>query len=34
MHTSGWIFMIASLTVVWGTCIWAYYKLLTAPREK
>lgn len=34
MHTSGWIFMLTSLTLVWGTTIWAYYKLLTAPREK
>lgn len=33
MTTGGWIFMLSSLVLVWGTTIWAYRKLLTAPRE-
>ena len=31
MNGWGWIFMLTSLTVVWGTVIWAYRRLLTAP---
>ncbi len=34
MTTGGWFFMITSLTVVWGTAIWAYSKLLRAPRRR
>lgn len=33
MTTGGWIFMLSSLVLVWGTTIWAYLRLLTAPRE-
>lgn len=33
MNTGGWIFMTISLALVWGTAIWAYTRLLTAPRE-
>ncbi len=33
MTTGGWIFMLLSLGLVWGTTIWAYHRLLTAPRE-
>lgn len=28
----GWIFMILSLSFVWGLVIACYYKLLSAPR--
>jgi hypothetical protein len=31
MTTSGWIFMLSSLTLVWVTTIWAYTRLLSAP---
>jgi len=34
MTTTGWIFMLSSLTIVWGTTIWSYYKLLTAKKEE
>ena len=34
MTTAGWIFMITSLVVVWGVTIWAYKKLLGAPRDR
>ncbi len=33
MTTGGWIFMLSSLVLVWGTTIWAYRRLLTAPSE-
>ena len=33
MTNAGWAIMIGSLTVVWGTTIWAYVKLLSAPRQ-
>ena len=29
MTTAGWIFMLVSLTFVWGLAIWSYYKLLS-----
>ncbi len=34
MNTGGWIFMLSSLTLVWGTTIWAYCRLLGTPSEK
>ena len=34
MNTGGWIFMLVSLTLVWGTTIWAYVRLLSAPAER
>lgn len=34
MNTGGWIFMLVSLGIVWGTTIWAYTRLLSAPSEK
>ncbi len=33
MNTGGWIFMLVSLALVWGTTIWAYTRLLTAPPQ-
>ncbi len=33
MNTWGWIFMLCSLALVWGTTIWAYARLLSAPRD-
>ena len=33
MTTGGWIIMIAMLILVWATAIWAYARLLRAPRE-
>jgi hypothetical protein len=33
MTTWGWIFMLTSLALVWGTTIWAYCRLLGAPPE-
>jgi hypothetical protein len=34
MNTWGWIFMLVSLTLVWGVTIWAYCRLLGATPEK
>ncbi len=34
MTTIGWIFMIFSLALVWGVTIWAYARLLGAPRDR
>ena len=34
MNAAGWFFMLTSLALVWGVTIWAYAKLLRAPREK
>ncbi len=34
MNTWGWIFMLTSLTFVWGATIWAYKRLLSAPPHK
>lgn len=31
MTTLGWIFMIASLSFVWGLVLWCYKKVLSAP---
>jgi hypothetical protein len=33
MTGAGWFFMLTSLTLVWGVTIWAYAKLLRAPKE-
>jgi hypothetical protein len=33
MTTAGWIIMLASLALVWSVTIWAYVRLLSAPRE-
>jgi hypothetical protein len=33
MNTGGWIFMLASLALVWGTTIWAYWRLLHSSPE-
>lgn len=33
MTTGGWIFMLLSLVLVWGTTIWAYTRLLGAPPQ-
>lgn len=34
MTTTGWIFMILSVSAVWGLAGWCYYKVLTAPPSK
>ncbi len=34
MTTSGWIFLLVSLALVWGTTIWAYVRLLSAPPQE
>ena len=34
MNAWGWVFMLTSLTLVWVTTIWAYCRLLGAPREE
>jgi hypothetical protein len=33
MTTAGIVFMIASLTFVWGLAIWCYRKILSAPND-
>ena len=33
MTTAGLIIMVCSLALVWSVTIWAYRKLLTAPRD-
>jgi hypothetical protein len=34
MTTLGLLFMIASLTFVWGLTIWCFHKVLTAPPDE
>ena len=34
MNAGGWFFMLVSLAIVWGVTIWAYAKLLRAPRDR
>jgi hypothetical protein len=34
MNAWGWVFMLCSLALVWGTTIWCYYRLLSSPPEK
>jgi hypothetical protein len=31
MEPLGWIFLVTSLTFVWGLAIWCFKKVLTAP---
>ncbi|HEX5758644.1 MAG TPA: hypothetical protein VF121_05580 [Thermoanaerobaculia bacterium] len=33
MTPLGWVFLIVSLTFVWGLTGWCFYRVLTAPRE-
>lgn len=33
MTTLGWVFLLTSLTFVWGLAGWCYYKVLTAKGE-
>jgi hypothetical protein len=33
MTPLGWLFLIASLTFVWGLTGWCFYKVLTIPDE-
>ena len=33
MNAGGWIIMLTMLALVWSVTIWAYYRLLRAPRE-
>lgn len=34
MNAGGWIFMLVSLALVWGTTLWAYARLLSAPKDE
>ena len=34
MNAGGWIFMLSSLALVWGTTIWAYCRLLGRSSRK
>ena len=34
MTPLGWVFLIASLTFVWGLMIWSYAKVLSLPPEE
>ena len=34
MTTLGWIFMLASLSFVWGLVIWCYSRILRLPPDK
>jgi hypothetical protein len=31
MNAGGWIFLIASLSFVWGLTLWCYYRILSSP---
>ncbi len=33
MTTLGWVFLIASLTFVWGLTGYCFYRVMTAPGE-
>ncbi len=33
MNAGGWIIMLSMLALVWSVTIWAYYRLLSAPRQ-
>jgi len=33
MTTLGWIFLLVSLTFVWGLVSWCFYKVLTLKEE-
>jgi hypothetical protein len=33
MKPLGWIFLILSLSFVWGLVGWCFYKVLTVPQE-
>jgi hypothetical protein len=33
MTPAGWIFLVVSLTFVWGLAIWCFRKVLTAPPD-
>lgn len=32
MTIGGWVFMLASLAVVWGLSIWCFRRLLSRPK--
>ena len=34
MTTLGWIFMMVSLSLVWGLAIWCYARILRLPPDK
>ena len=34
MSTLGWIFMLVSLSFVWGLVIWCYARILRLPPDK
>lgn len=34
MTTLGWIFMTASLLLVWGGTFWCYKRILSTPQEE
>lgn len=33
MTIGGWLFLIGSLSLVWGLAGWCYWKLLTSPED-
>jgi hypothetical protein len=33
MTPAGWVFLIASLALVWGLALWCFYKVLTFREE-
>lgn len=33
MTPLGWVFLICSLSFVWGLMFWCYHRVLTAPGE-
>lgn len=35
MTTGGWVFMIASLALVWGVTLWSYWRMFrSAPPDE
>jgi hypothetical protein len=33
MTPMGWLFLLTSLTVVWGLALWCYYKVLSVRED-
>lgn len=33
LTTTGWIFMLSSLTFVWGLAFWCFRRVLAGPKE-
>lgn len=34
MTSLGWVFLIVSISFVWGLTIWCFYQVLTLPPEE